>query len=143
MADVSTGTPQQPSRKRLLEDLAALVERKHGKLTRPERLKLLGRMVGREVPSSWKLTGAEVRSVMERLRAERDTCPTPRKIRYATAVAARKGADAAEVLRGGDYRPYCCLCGWWHLTTHSKGGRLRVASDGRVYKRKRRPEGGA
>lgn len=43
-------------------------------------------------------------------------CPTPGKIAYASADAARK-ARGNRRNKGGRMRPYLCRCGHWHLTT--------------------------
>lgn len=45
-------------------------------------------------------------------------CPTPDKVRFATAETAQQRADVRTHL-GSDkvYRPYACACGWIHLTT--------------------------
>lgn len=123
-----------------LPELAVLLKRKYGQMDRAERLSVLGGMVGRPLWSSTKLTQAEVHRLIERLRAKPDVCLTPNKVRYATALAARRAADSDTALRGAERTPYACPCGWWHLTTHHRGGQLRVSSDGTVYKRKRRPK---
>lgn len=145
MSEPDAAAEWKPSRRQRLGDLAALFVLKRGELPRPKRLLVLGEMVGRELSSTKRLTPAEVDLLATRLSAEPDckVCPTPRKIRYATALSAGRGANSASVLRGGQYKPYKCPCGWWHLTSHVRGGRLQVSSDGTLYwKRKKRPEGG-
>ncbi|MFW0790579.1 hypothetical protein [Gordonia sp. CPCC 205333] len=63
------------------------------------------------------------RRLHRRINVEHLGCPTPSKsaFRDRTEAAAAISSMSSETWRSVSLRTYRCQCGWWHLTSSSRG----------------------